>query len=90
MLQPRCSSSQPLSPSPHGGDSHLSEVQAHLAEQRRLAAARRTHDGHKVASGYFQAGAVYEIYGLTIFLDGEANVFQFEHWLRSLGLTESS
>jgi hypothetical protein len=43
-----------------------------------------------VASGYFQAGAVYEIYGLTIFLDGEANVFQFEHWLRSLGLTESS
>ena len=49
---------------------------------RAFAAAGGTHYGHKVAPGYFQVGAVYEIYGLTIFLDGEANVFQFEHWLR--------
>jgi hypothetical protein len=39
-----------------------------------------------VAARDLQAGAVYKIEGISIFLDGEANIFQFEHWQRWVDL----
>ena len=64
---------------PHQRPARLRVQAGDGLEQRGLAAARRADDRHEVTARDREVDLIDEVYGLAVFLNGEADVLEFEH-----------